>query len=132
MSCIILPSFPHSNFKKQPYRAPFPCLPSGINQPGRSLYKPKHLFKAKAFTASSLVLCVTTQPKPGGDLSVLLQTGGVMLFAYWITNFVVPRFISKDLQSNQTSEDQKSDGGDPSEAPKTSQGKKRGFNSSKQ
>ncbi|MCD7452445.1 hypothetical protein HAX54_016552 [Datura stramonium] len=36
------------------------------------------------------------------DLSVLLQTSGVMLFMYWITNFVVPQFILKDLQDDDS------------------------------
>lgn len=36
----------------------------------------------------------------------LVHSAG-LLFVYWIANFVVPEFILKDLQSDNTNEDQK-------------------------
>ncbi|KAM3222879.1 hypothetical protein P3L10_022149 [Capsicum annuum] len=70
-------------------------------------------------------------PAASGDLSVLLQTGtkimhkkkvdqvkkikpkredfAVMLFMYWIANFVVPQFILKDLQDDSTTNNNKTD-----------------------
>ncbi|KAL3364664.1 hypothetical protein AABB24_013444 [Solanum stoloniferum] len=47
-------------------------------------------------------LKAVNSPAASGDLSVLLQTGAVMLFMYWIANFVVPEFIMKDLQQDDT------------------------------
>ncbi|KAK4341864.1 hypothetical protein RND71_037680 [Anisodus tanguticus] len=44
-----------------------------------------------------------------GDLSVLLQTGAVMLFMYWIANFVVPGIVLKDLQEDSTTNSNKAD-----------------------
>ncbi|CAN4103999.1 unnamed protein product [Withania somnifera] len=47
-------------------------------------------------------LRAVNSPATSGDLSVLLQTGAVMLFIYWIANFVVPEFILKGLQDDST------------------------------
>ncbi|XP_038981951.1 uncharacterized protein LOC120110591 [Phoenix dactylifera] len=38
-------------------------------------------------------------PAAGGNISVLIPISAVMLFMFWITNFVVPGMISKDFQS---------------------------------
>lgn len=38
-----------------------------------------------------------------------MDDSAVLLFMYWISNFVVPELILKDLQSDQTSGDQKPD-----------------------
>ncbi|TMW80471.1 hypothetical protein EJD97_019537 [Solanum chilense] len=54
-------------------------------------------------------LKAVNSPAASGDLSVLLQTGAVMLFIYWITNFVVPEFIMKDLQDESTNNNNKTD-----------------------
>ncbi|XP_060188521.1 uncharacterized protein LOC132617525 [Lycium barbarum] len=48
-------------------------------------------------------------PAASGDLSVLVQTGAVMLFMYWIANFVVPGIVLKDLQDDSTTNDNKAD-----------------------
>lgn len=54
-------------------------------------------------------LKAVNSPATSGDLSVLLQTGAVMLFIYWIANFVVPEFIMKDLQDESTNNNNKTD-----------------------
>ncbi|XP_055824067.1 uncharacterized protein LOC129892513 [Solanum dulcamara] len=54
-------------------------------------------------------LKAVNSPAASGDLSVLLQTGALMLFMYWITNFVVPKFILKDLQDDSTNNNNKTD-----------------------
>ncbi|GMY31203.1 hypothetical protein FCV25MIE_26445 [Fagus crenata] len=54
----------------------------------------------------SLVLGASSTVK-GGDISVLLPTGAVLLFAYFITNFIMPIIVSKDLGLDKASEDQK-------------------------
>ncbi|XP_059645770.1 uncharacterized protein LOC132287541 [Cornus florida] len=59
--------------------------------------------------STSIVLGVTAPAESGGDITVLLQTSAVFLFVYWIANFVVPDIISKDLQFDKTSEDQRAD-----------------------
>ncbi|XP_038691824.1 uncharacterized protein LOC119990076 [Tripterygium wilfordii] len=46
--------------------------------------------------SDSLVLGLTTSP-PKPDISVLIQTGAVLIFFYGIANFVVPYFVSKSL-----------------------------------
>ncbi|KAF2285729.1 hypothetical protein GH714_007463 [Hevea brasiliensis] len=52
------------------------------------------------------LILADTSPSKGGDISVLLQTGGLLLFAYGITNFVVPAFISKQYElDEETKED---------------------------
>ncbi|XP_059662469.1 uncharacterized protein LOC132308412 [Cornus florida] len=56
---------------------------------------------------TSIVLGVTAPAESGGNITVLLQTSAVFLFVYWIANFVVPDIISKDLQFDKTSEDQR-------------------------
>ncbi|KAK3025566.1 hypothetical protein RJ639_041044 [Escallonia herrerae] len=61
--------------------------------------------RTKAIT-SSLVLGASPTAATG-DLSVLLQTSALLLFAYWIANFVVPDIIAKDLQLDKSGEEQK-------------------------
>ncbi|KAL7130938.1 hypothetical protein ABFS83_13G166000 [Erythranthe nasuta] len=61
--------------------------------------------------AASSIFLAASAPVVGGKLSVLLQTGGVCLFAYWVVNFAVPEFILKDIQSRV----EKKDGDNPSE-----------------
>ncbi|KAL8462513.1 hypothetical protein ACS0TY_033518 [Phlomoides rotata] len=55
----------------------------------------------------STILLATTSSLPTAKLSVLLQTSAVCLIAYWVANFVVPNFILKDFQSNNTDDDAK-------------------------
>ncbi|EEF32470.1 conserved hypothetical protein [Ricinus communis] len=52
-----------------------------------------------------LILAESTSPAQGGDISVLLPTGGLLLFVYGIANFVVPFFISKSFESDKETED---------------------------
>ncbi|KAK4355234.1 hypothetical protein RND71_024205 [Anisodus tanguticus] len=54
-------------------------------------------------------LRAVNSPAASGDLSVLLQTGAVMLFMYWIANFVVPGIVLKDLQEDSTTNNKKAD-----------------------
>ncbi|CAN1149467.1 hypothetical protein LINPERPRIM_LOCUS38637 [Linum perenne] len=51
----------------------------------------------------SLVLGVATAKR--GDISVLLPTGGLMLFFYVIANFVFPHFLMKYYKSEAAAED---------------------------
>uniref|UniRef100_A0A7N0VBJ6 Uncharacterized protein n=1 Tax=Kalanchoe fedtschenkoi TaxID=63787 RepID=A0A7N0VBJ6_KALFE len=55
---------------------------------------------ATAISTASLVLADVAQPK--GDIYVFLQTGGLMLMAYLMTNFVVPTIVSKQLQLDES------------------------------
>ncbi|XP_030444264.1 uncharacterized protein LOC115666725 [Syzygium oleosum] len=79
-----------------------------------------------------------------GDISVFLQTGAVMLLAYFIANFVVPNLISKYMGFDKINEGEDSEDDDKS---RSSEGgeeerdrgtqansrmtKKRGFNSTR-
>ncbi|ONK74944.1 uncharacterized protein A4U43_C03F11710 [Asparagus officinalis] len=38
----------------------------------------------------------------GGDISVLIPVSAVLLFMYWIANFVVPDIVQKDLQEKDS------------------------------
>ncbi|XP_030553272.1 uncharacterized protein LOC115757227 [Rhodamnia argentea] len=51
-------------------------------------------------------------PAKTGDISVFLQTGAVLLLAYWIANFVVPDLISKYLGFDKINEDENSEDDD--------------------
>ncbi|XP_040989889.1 uncharacterized protein LOC121237278 [Juglans microcarpa x Juglans regia] len=55
---------------------------------------------------NSLVLGVSSPAKSGSDLSILLLTSAALFFLYFIANFIVPSFISKSFQLDNTSEDQ--------------------------
>ncbi|KAB5560778.1 hypothetical protein DKX38_005735 [Salix brachista] len=54
--------------------------------------------------AESLILGVASEPRPR-DVSVLLQTGAVLLLAYGIANFIFPAFISNYYEFDKVSED---------------------------
>jgi hypothetical protein len=70
------------------------------------MYNQNSSIKTKAIPiANSLLLGVTNKP----DIMVFLGTSAVLVFMFWISNFVVPEMVLKDLQSDQTSEDQKPD-----------------------
>ncbi|XP_039140214.1 uncharacterized protein LOC120277431 [Dioscorea cayenensis subsp. rotundata] len=43
------------------------------------------------------LIIAATSKAPGGDISVLLPISALLLFMYFISNFVVPSFIMKDL-----------------------------------
>ncbi|KAM5585529.1 hypothetical protein ABKV19_004757 [Rosa sericea] len=53
---------------------------------------------------NAIVLGVTP-PAKSGDISVLLQVGGILLFAYVFSNFIVPNLISEYFGFNKSSED---------------------------
>ncbi|XP_057486418.1 uncharacterized protein LOC130772544 [Actinidia eriantha] len=124
------PSFSHPKFIQPPNTS---LLQLTRTHPTKCLYKKNT--SLKAIHSSALVLA-TAKP---GDVSVLLQTSTVLLFVYWIANFVVPDILMKDLQSDQTSKDRKPNDDNPSEienrstpsSSKSSLGEKRGFNSRK-
>ncbi|GMH24992.1 hypothetical protein Nepgr_026835 [Nepenthes gracilis] len=92
-------------------------------------------WRANAFP-TPLVLAVARQPP---DISVIIQTSAVMLFFYWMANFVVPQIVSKNFQQDQTSGNVEADGTDPTEekasatasSVESSPVRKRGFSSAK-
>ncbi|XP_022981640.1 uncharacterized protein LOC111480699 [Cucurbita maxima] len=51
---------------------------------------------------NSLVLANTIPPSQSGDVSVLLQTSGVLLIVYLIANFIVPEFIMKSYSTDES------------------------------
>ncbi|XP_050218456.1 uncharacterized protein LOC126669141 [Mercurialis annua] len=51
------------------------------------------------------LILAESSPHQGGDISVLLPTGGVLLLAYGIANYVVPAFIIKSYDSDEESKD---------------------------
>ncbi|KAG6607795.1 hypothetical protein SDJN03_01137, partial [Cucurbita argyrosperma subsp. sororia] len=52
---------------------------------------------------NSLVLANSTiPPSQSGDVSVLLQTSGVLLIVYLIANFIVPEFIMKSYSTDES------------------------------
>ncbi|XP_011095412.1 uncharacterized protein LOC105174880 [Sesamum indicum] len=53
----------------------------------------------------SPIFLAATSPAAAGNLSVLLQTSAVCLFAYFVANFVVPELILKDLRSKEANKD---------------------------
>ncbi|WCJ32952.1 hypothetical protein M5689_014342 [Euphorbia peplus] len=66
--------------------------------------KRRHRFphiKSRAATITSSLILAETAPFKGGDLSVLLPTGGLMLFMYFITNYLVPAFIIKGYENDE-------------------------------
>ncbi|KAJ6926183.1 hypothetical protein NC651_010580 [Populus alba x Populus x berolinensis] len=79
----------------------------------------KHNQKMTARTraiAESLILGVASEPRPR-DVSVLLQTGAVLLVAYGIANFIFPAFISDYYEFDKVSEEdiKPNDAADPSD-----------------
>ncbi|CAA3014558.1 Hypothetical predicted protein [Olea europaea subsp. europaea] len=56
----------------------------------------------RALPSSPFLAAVPLAASP--DIAVLLQTSAILLFAYWIANFVVPRMVYKDLQFDKTDE----------------------------
>ncbi|KAJ6816203.1 uncharacterized protein M6B38_417665 [Iris pallida] len=36
----------------------------------------------------------------GGDISVLIPVSALLLFMYWVANFIVPGIVAKELQEN--------------------------------
>ncbi|KAJ1691953.1 hypothetical protein LUZ63_016108 [Rhynchospora breviuscula] len=47
----------------------------------------------------ALSLVADSSPR---DISVLLPVSALLIFVYWIANFVVPKFIMEDLQKDET------------------------------
>ncbi|KAI3673814.1 hypothetical protein L6452_39944 [Arctium lappa] len=90
--------------------------------------------KAMAITSSHLVvLGVSPPPAATGDLSVLIPTSAGFLFLYWIANFVVPRIIMKDLESEDANKDQEpnEEGGMPLNKTISLEPEKKGFQGTK-
>ncbi|XP_038897194.1 uncharacterized protein LOC120085329 [Benincasa hispida] len=78
--------------------------------------------KVNAIPSSLILGNSTIPPSQSGDVSVLLQTGGVLLIAYLIANFILPEFIMKSYRSDE------SDGKAAAEDEESSEGrKKQGF-----
>ncbi|KAJ6766834.1 TRANSMEMBRANE PROTEIN [Salix purpurea] len=103
-----------------------PSVSSSIQKPQWKAQKllwssskePKHNQKMTARTgaiAESLFLGVASEPRPR-DVSVLLQTGAVLLLAYGIANFIFPAFISNYYEFDKVSEDMNpNEAADPSD-----------------
>ncbi|KAA8523660.1 hypothetical protein F0562_010083 [Nyssa sinensis] len=105
------------------------------NDPARPLHRQRipsvaPLSTTKAIS-TSLILGVTS-PAESGDITVLLQTSAVLLFVYWIANFVVPEIISKELQKPDDDNPFKDKKGSTSTSNTSSQTETRRFNSRKQ
>ncbi|XP_052178858.1 uncharacterized protein LOC127792416 [Diospyros lotus] len=104
MRCIhqcyspFFPSLSRSKFRQQPNAA-------RLLHPDTPLARRRTRRKPMAVSSTALVLAAAASPAKSGDISVLLQTSAVLLFAYGIANFVVPEIISRDLQFDQTSKD---------------------------
>ncbi|MCL7040588.1 hypothetical protein MKW94_028490 [Papaver nudicaule] len=63
--------------------------------------------KTQAFPASSLeLLDITSPPAASGDISVFLQTSALLVGVYWVSNFLVPDLIVKNLQKRNESKEQ--------------------------
>ncbi|XP_019226228.1 PREDICTED: uncharacterized protein LOC109207709 [Nicotiana attenuata] len=106
----------HCLVEQQPqyYNAKLSCFPNNQHtgflkgQKRRLLIAPLRAVDIP-ISSSSFFIAAANSPR---DLSVLLQTSAVMLFMYWIANFVVPGIILKDLQDDSTTRDKKTDGKD--------------------
>ncbi|GAB4849615.1 hypothetical protein Ancab_004409 [Ancistrocladus abbreviatus] len=72
---------------------------------------------------SSFIMTVTRRSP---DISVLLLTSAVLIFMYWLANFVVPAIVSKSFEQDETTDKQKAPAADEEKASTTSGG--RGFN----
>ncbi|KAF9683760.1 hypothetical protein SADUNF_Sadunf04G0047900 [Salix dunnii] len=101
-SLLLLPSV-SSSIQKPQWKAQR-LLWSSSKEPAKIA---KHNQKMTARTgaiAESLILGVASEPRPR-DVSVLLQTGAVLLLAYGIANFIFPAFISTYYEFDKVSED---------------------------
>ncbi|KAG6393752.1 hypothetical protein SASPL_144321 [Salvia splendens] len=78
-----------------------------INHPSPPL--PLRLRLHLTTTAALPCIILAATAPPAGKLSVLLQTGGVCLVAYWVANFVVPGIVLKDFQSKEKEENSSED-----------------------
>nr|XP_009795292.1 PREDICTED: uncharacterized protein LOC104242020 isoform X1 [Nicotiana sylvestris] len=106
----------HCLLEQQPhyYNAILSCFPNNQHtgflkgQKRRLLIAPLRAVEDISMSSSSSYFFIAAANSPR-DLSVLLQTSAVMLFMYWIANFVVPGIILKDLQDDSTTRDKKTD-----------------------
>lgn len=53
--------------------------------------------RVQIFALNHAINATTATSIPHGDISVLIPISSVLLFMYWIANFVVPDIVSKDL-----------------------------------
>ncbi|KAK9938567.1 hypothetical protein M0R45_015296 [Rubus argutus] len=60
----------------------------------------------KAMHSHNAIVLGVTSPAKSGDISVLLQVGGVLLIAYLFSNFIVPNLISEYFGFNKLGEDE--------------------------
>ncbi|KAJ7963782.1 Glutathione transport system permease gsiD [Quillaja saponaria] len=139
MKCIQLnsPLLPlHSQLKHQQQLRHAKQLWPTTNKPTRTIQLIQHSASLSPLQTKALphsILFAATSPPKTGDISVFIQTSGLLLFVYWIANFVVPDLISKYYGFDKVSEDQKDDGVKNTEdkSQVSSRPKKRGFNSTK-
>ncbi|KAL8033538.1 hypothetical protein ABFX02_13G165900 [Erythranthe guttata] len=110
MKCITSRSLRSQLFSDHKYKHQNEFINRNINYTNRS-FSLALSFRTRSLPAASSIFLAASAPVVGGKLSVLLQTGGVCLFAYWVVNFAVPEFIIKDIQSRV----EKEDGDNPSE-----------------
>ncbi|CAM8957574.1 unnamed protein product [Rhodiola kirilowii] len=134
MKCIIpRPSLLHPSLQHHP-NSNYSSL-SKFHQHTQFLrHPPQQSLSVNAHAApallSTLALVLADVAQPKGDINVFLQTGGLMFSAYLLANFVVPSIVMKQLQSDESADNN----GNKSvmeekmnEEPK----KNRGFNSTK-
>ncbi|KAK7276858.1 hypothetical protein RIF29_18004 [Crotalaria pallida] len=80
------------------------------SEPSRTIPH-SHLFpslRAKALP-DFIVAAASTPPAKSGDLSAFLPVSALLLSLYFISNFIVPEFISKSFGFDKLNEDQKVD-----------------------
>ncbi|XP_078149421.1 uncharacterized protein LOC144544735 [Carex rostrata] len=66
-------------------------------------------FKIRArLRAQPLDMVLGYVPPEERDLSVMIPVSALLFFFYWIANWVVPSFIMKDLEKDETPEDKTS------------------------
>ncbi|KAL0911370.1 hypothetical protein M5K25_019506 [Dendrobium thyrsiflorum] len=57
-----------------------------------------------AFMDTTVIFAIDSPSSFRGDVSVLVSVTAVLLFVYWIANFVVPGFINKDFVEPEASD----------------------------
>ncbi|KAL2523709.1 Uncharacterized protein Adt_08763 [Abeliophyllum distichum] len=79
----------------------FSSVKSAWLQKGGNGFSP---VSVRTMALPSYPFLAAASPAASPDLAVLLRTSALLLFAYWIANFVVPQIVYKDLQFDKTDE----------------------------
>ncbi|KDP39152.1 hypothetical protein JCGZ_00909 [Jatropha curcas] len=106
MKCIFHSSFPLLYpYPNQPFNTHKLLCPSTQTKLAHTTIPVRTRVIATATTTPLILVTDTFPANSNGDISVLLQTGGLLLFVYGIANFVFPAFISKSLEFDKETED---------------------------